>query len=548
MLATFIIGLREGLEAALIVGIVATFLRKNGTRQNLRQMWLGVAAAVLVCLGVGLVLGTADLPQRQQEMLETVIGAVAVVMITFMILWMRRHSRNLKRELESSVGAALDRGSAVALVLTAFLAVVREGFETAVFLVASSQSSTRGMLSLTGALLGIAVAVVLGYLIYRGAVRINLSRFFRATGAVLVLVAGGLLMSVLYHAHEADWINVGQQQALDLSALIAPGSVRSSLITGVFGVQPQPTWIEVIAWVLYVVPMMVIVLWPPKRQLSAVTCGRVLTGSGVFLLVAAGALALWVPAPQVGPGTTTAIAVAPEAGAGSGGQIPADTAGQIEVTVVDQQPAVLTAEFGGTAAGVRIDGSAAMTIAGAAAAGDLRAAGYAGRTTLPAGQPAGLPATLTGRQVAELNGGRLPIGLTSADLDAALPATYTDSWQPVAVAMAAGLPVDVQLRVVRTASVTGATGLPVSVKIFDLALATTTAQTVALVAGAHSAAAAADRHEVLGQVLPAMLLIAALFLLAAGVPRLLRRRAPEPDPPAAAPKAQPAGIGAHRPD
>src|ERR1700760_5034009 len=139
MLATFVIGLREGLEAALIVGIVAAFREQRGGGRELRWVWTGVAAAVLICLAVGIALKivSADLPQRQQEGLETVIGAVAVAMVTYMVVWMRRHSRDLKGQLEGAAGLALAAGSGWALVGMAFLAVLREGFETVVFLLAA---------------------------------------------------------------------------------------------------------------------------------------------------------------------------------------------------------------------------------------------------------------------------------------------------------------------------------------------------------------------------------------------------------------------------
>ena len=139
MLSTFVIGLREGLEAALIVGIVAAFLKQRGRHDLLRLVWLGVGLAALICLAVGLGLHaySAELPQKQQEGLETVVGAVAVAMVTYMVIWMRRHSRELKKQLEGAAGSALESGSGWALVLMAFLAVFREGFETAVFLLAA---------------------------------------------------------------------------------------------------------------------------------------------------------------------------------------------------------------------------------------------------------------------------------------------------------------------------------------------------------------------------------------------------------------------------
>jgi high-affinity iron transporter len=277
MLPTFVIGLREGLEASLIVGIVAGFLGRQGRRDALRQVWIGVLAAVLICVAVGVVLEivSADLPQAQQEGLETVIGLFAVAMVTYMVVWMRRHSRDLKGVLEGAAGEALARGSATALVAMAFLAVLREGFETAVFLLAAFQASTSPALAGAGAVLGILLAVVLGYGIYRGGVRLNLSRFFRATGVVLVLVAAGLVMTAFHTAHEAGWVNFGQDRVADLSWFVLPGTPVSSLVTGVLGIQPYPVLVEAVAWCCYLVPLLVYLLWPQRR-----VTGRAAPASG----------------------------------------------------------------------------------------------------------------------------------------------------------------------------------------------------------------------------------------------------------------------------
>jgi high-affinity iron transporter len=267
VLPTFVIGLREGLEAALIVGIIAAFLGQQGRRDALRQVWIGTAAAVLICIGIGIALQviSSELPQRQQEGLETVVGAFAVCMVTYMIIFMRRHARDLKGDLEGAAASALAEGSSRALVIMAFLAVLREGFETAVFLLATFHASGDATTSWVGAVIGILLAVAIGYGIYKGGVRLNLARFFRITGLVLVLVAAGLVMTALHTANEAGWLDVGQVQAFDLSWLVRPGTPLSSLLTGVLGIQPFPVWIEVIGWLAYLVPMVAIVAWPSRR-------------------------------------------------------------------------------------------------------------------------------------------------------------------------------------------------------------------------------------------------------------------------------------------
>jgi high-affinity iron transporter len=278
VLPTFVIGLREGLEAALIVGIIAAFLGQQGRRDTLRLVWFGTAAAVAICVGVAIVLQviSSDLPQRQQEGLETVVGALAVCLVTYMIIFMRRHARGLKKDLEGAAASALASGSSRALVAMAFLAVLREGFETAVFLLATFQASGNASTSWLGAVLGILLAAAVGYAIYKGGVRLNLARFFRVTGLVLVVVAAGLVMTAFHTASEAGWLTVGQAQAFDLSWLVRPGTPLSSLLTGVLGIQPFPAWIEVIAWLAYLIPMVVIVAWPagPARERGPVAASR----------------------------------------------------------------------------------------------------------------------------------------------------------------------------------------------------------------------------------------------------------------------------------
>jgi high-affinity iron transporter len=225
-----------------------------------------VAAAAGLCVGVAVVLRAIDesLPLAQREGFEAVLAWVAVGGITYMIVWMRRHSRELKGSLERSAGHALAQGSTMALVGMAFLAVLREGLETAVFLLATFQNSTNPVATGAGAVLGIGVAVGLGLAIFRGGVRINLSRFFRITGFVLAIVAAGLLALGVHAAQEAGWITALQSPAFDLTWLVAPGTVRASLLTGVLGLQPVPTVAEVLAWLLYAVPMGAYVLWPHR--------------------------------------------------------------------------------------------------------------------------------------------------------------------------------------------------------------------------------------------------------------------------------------------
>lgn len=301
MLATFIIGLREGLEAALIVGIIAAFLRNRGER--LVALWVGVGLAVTLSLavGIGLELVERALPQAEQEALETVIGLVAVAFVTGMIAWMNAHARDMRRALEAEAAAALGRSGALALAGMAFLAVLKEGFETAVFLLATFSAATSAWLAATGALLGILVAMVIGWGIYAGGVRLDLGRFFRLTGAFLVLVAAGLVVAALRTAHEAGWINAGQQPTLDLSWLVAPGTIRSALITGMLGIPADPRRIEVVGWLAYLVPVGVCLFWSARHRPSPRAVRRLQAGTAAALVLLAAGQALFYPSPRLAP-------------------------------------------------------------------------------------------------------------------------------------------------------------------------------------------------------------------------------------------------------
>jgi high-affinity iron transporter len=268
MIPTFVIALREGVEASLIIGIIAAFLVKEGRRDAMRQMWLGVGIAIVLCMGVAVLLRVVgqDLPERGQASVETAVGLIAVAAVSYMIVWMRRHARGIKSALEGNAATALATGSTTALVAMAFLAVLREGFETSAFLLAAFQDAADTTAAGAGAVIGLLAAVGIGLGLYRGGVRINLSRFFRITGLVLVFVAAGLLATAVHTAHEAGWLGGLQAQAIDLSWLVQPGTVSGSLLTGMLGLQPQPTVGEALVYVLYAVPMALYVLWPDRLR------------------------------------------------------------------------------------------------------------------------------------------------------------------------------------------------------------------------------------------------------------------------------------------
>ncbi len=398
MLGTFVIGLREGLEASLIVGIIAAFLARSGRRDLLRSMAIGVTAAILLCAAVAVTLEviSADLPRRQQEGLETVIGLVAVVMVTYMIVWMRRHSRALRHDLEGAAAAALRSGSGSALVVMAFLAVLREGLETSVFLLAAFNASTSGADAAIGAALGVLVAVGLGWGIYRGGVRLNLARFFRITGVVLVFVAAGLLATAAHTAHEAGWLDVGQQSTVDLSAVVRPGSVQASLFTSVLGVQPRPVAIELIAWLAYVIPVGLYVVWPAGRALPRRRTGYALLGGAAAGGVTAIALFVAQPGTPAAPTVHDGIRAELVSSSGDSAQLRTDVTQPGNVVDVSAQRADQP-----TLGGVRTDRYVATTTTD----------GFIGG-----------PARLTEAELVAANGGRLPLGVRSPTGD--VPVRY----------------------------------------------------------------------------------------------------------------------------
>jgi high-affinity iron transporter len=400
VLATFVIGLREGLEAALIVGIIAAFLRKNG--RSLKPMALGVVAAVLLSLAVGVALKVIEtnLPQAAQEGMEAIIGVVAVVFVTGMVLWMSTHARGMKRELEESASEALGKGSSRALVAMAFLAVLKEGFETAVFLLATFGASTNPLAAAAGAVAGILVASGLGYGLYTGGLRLNLGKFFSITSAFLVLVAAGLVVSALGSAHEAGWLNAGQQKTVDLSWLAPTGSIRGSLFTGVLGIPPDPRLIQVVGWFAYVVPLSLYLFWPRTHRPGAVAGVRIRLGIAAALTVGAAALAL-----AVGPAAMPTLGAADLVdGAGA-------TVGTVELV---NGSAVVTASS-------KRD---TMTLTNPTT-GAHRGVPDTTEFTQTLDTPvSGLPSTLTVAQLAAVNGGRLPVGFSTQSS----PGPFAASW------------------------------------------------------------------------------------------------------------------------
>ncbi|GHA59899.1 iron transporter [Streptomyces tauricus] len=266
MFGNYLIGLREGLEASLVVCILIAYLVKTDRRDALKPIWIGIAVAVVLALGFGFALefGSQELTFEAQEALGGSLSIIAVCLVTWMVFWMRRTARHLKAELHGKLDTALQMGTA-ALVATAFLAVGREGLETALFVWASVRASNDGTQGpLIGVLLGILTAVVLGYLFYRGAVRINLAKFFTWTGGMLVVVAAGVLAYGVHDLQEADFLPGLTNKAFDISGTVPPDSWYGTLLKGVFNFQPDPTVVQVVVWVLYLVPTLAFFLAPSR--------------------------------------------------------------------------------------------------------------------------------------------------------------------------------------------------------------------------------------------------------------------------------------------
>jgi high-affinity iron transporter len=273
--ANYLIGLREGLEAALVVTILVAYLVKTERRELLPRIWFGVGLAVAVSLafGAALTYGPRGLSFEAQELIGGGLSIVAVGFVTWMIFWMARTARALSGELRGQIDRAAD-GGRWSLVLVAVLAVGREGLETALFLWAATQAGTREAVGsvaptwepLVGAGLGLLTAVAVGVALYTGAVRINLTRFFTYTGGFLIIVAAGVLAYGVHDLQEADVLPGLHNLAFDVSDTIDPNSTLGTLLKGVFNFSPATTWLEATAWVLYAVPVMTLFVLGVRRR------------------------------------------------------------------------------------------------------------------------------------------------------------------------------------------------------------------------------------------------------------------------------------------
>lgn len=266
MVANYLIGLREGLEAALVVSILVAYLVKTERRDQLPALWAGVGIAVLISLGFGALLtfGPQGLSFEAQEAIGGFLSIAAVGLITWMIFWMAKTARHMKAGLHSKLDDAIGGGQKAVLVV-ALLAVGREGLETALFLWAGAQATSGNTpgtapnaAPLIGAALGLATAVLLGWLVYRGALKLNLRTFFAWTGLFLIVVAAGVLAYGVHDLQEAGILPGLNNLAFDVSATIPPTSWYGSVLKGVFNFSPATTWLQAVVWLAYIVPTMTI--------------------------------------------------------------------------------------------------------------------------------------------------------------------------------------------------------------------------------------------------------------------------------------------------
>ena len=283
MLANYLIGLREGLEATLVVVILVAYLVKSDRRELLPGIWAGVAVAVGVSLAFGALLtfGPRGLSFEAQEAIGGTLSIVAVGFVTWMVMWMARSAGTLSGDLKGQVDRAAGAGRA-SLMVVAMLAVGREGLETALFLWAATQAAAGGGSTagpLVGAALGIATAVVLGYLFYEGAVKINLAMFFKWTGAILIVVAAGVLAYGVHDLQEAGILPGLNSLAFDVSNAIPPGSWLGTLLKGTLNFSPATTWLQAVVWVMYVAVTMTLFLRVLRRSNNPAPAEPVPAGS-----------------------------------------------------------------------------------------------------------------------------------------------------------------------------------------------------------------------------------------------------------------------------
>ncbi|MBA3435305.1 MAG: FTR1 family protein [Chloroflexi bacterium] len=265
-----ITGLREGVEAALIVAIILAYLAKTGNARYFPRIWLGAGAAIVLSVLVGAVLvaTVGEMPEPYEQIFEGAVMVLAAGVVTWMLFWMRRQAATVGAELRSAVDRALTEQTGIlGLAVLAFTAVIREGIETSLFLVgqlqaASGQGDAGALSVLVGAVIGLAMAVALGYGFYRGSRLLNLRTFFRVTGVLLVFIAAGLLSHAVHEFVEIGWIPFGTEPAFDLSAVLPDDVGVGLFLRALFGYSASPEFIALLVHLGYIAIVLPLFLRP----------------------------------------------------------------------------------------------------------------------------------------------------------------------------------------------------------------------------------------------------------------------------------------------
>ena len=258
MLSTFIIALREGLEAALIVGILGAYIVRTDRRELLKPLWTGVGLALTASLGLGALLSftSAELTDRGAELFAGITSFIAVGLVTWMVFWMKRTARNLRNELHGKVDSALV-GGPISLALVAFFAVAREGLETALFVYTNFKTVGAASSATFGLVIGLGLAVFLGYAIYNRSVKLNLSKFFTITGVALIVIAAGVLSYGIHEFQELGFLPGADAFLWDVTPWIAKESILGSLLGGLVGFDTTTSFIQFIGWSIYLLAVLI---------------------------------------------------------------------------------------------------------------------------------------------------------------------------------------------------------------------------------------------------------------------------------------------------
>jgi high-affinity iron transporter len=267
MLSTFLIALREGLEAALIVGILVAYLVKTGRNHLLAPLWAGVSIAIVASLALGgfLSFTSAELTPRGEEFFAGTTSFLAVGFVTWMVFWMQRAARGLRDELHGKVDSAVGAGS-LAIAVTACVAVVREGLETALFIYTNFKTVGAASSATVGLILGLALAVALGYLIYNRSVKINLGKFFQITGTALIIVAAGVLSYGIHEYQELGWLPGAESFIWDVTSWMAKDSILATVLAGSIGFDTTTSWLQFLVAGTYIGLVLWLYLKPARAS------------------------------------------------------------------------------------------------------------------------------------------------------------------------------------------------------------------------------------------------------------------------------------------